>query len=262
MVGRGRLPASPVTLRRRRFFLIAAAISIGVHVLAALVLLFLPRLLPQEAKPQAQGTVELLMVEQKGDQPTQAGKPDDPKPAPPRPAAQQQTEPQKEEKPALAPPAPPAQAVAKGDEPAPPEQAPPQPSEAEVKPAPQPVQVPPAPPQPKQAPVFNLAGTESESNATALGPNIIPAMRDDRYRNRPPAYPVEAQMNHQHGAVVVLIHVAPNGSAASVEVLESSGYRLLDEAAVEAVRKWRFRPAIEHGQPVAFDMPFQFMFEP
>lgn len=36
----------------------------------------------------------------------------------------------------------------------------------------------------------------------------------------------------------------------SVAVLESSGYKLLDNAAVDAIRKWHFEPAQLLGAPI------------
>jgi protein TonB len=95
-----------------------------------------------------------------------------------------------------------------------------------------------------------------------MGPNILPATPDDRFHNRPPVYPIEAQLHNEHGLVVVVIHVAANGVASGVDVQQSSGVDILDQAAVAAVRKWRFRPAIKDGQAVPFDFPFEFIFEP
>ena len=110
--------------------------------------------------------------------------------------------------------------------------------------------------------MFDLAGTDSDSNAIALGNQIVPAMKDDRFRNRPPIYPTDAQTLGQNGTVVVLIHVSENGVATGADVVESSGFEVLDRAAVTAVLKWHFRPAMRDGRTVAFDMPFRFVFEP
>jgi protein TonB len=110
--------------------------------------------------------------------------------------------------------------------------------------------------------VFNLSGTESDSNAIAMGQGILPAMPDDRFRNRPPIYPIEAQLHDQYGAVLLLIHVSESGVATGVDVEQSSGVDVLDEAAITAVRKWRFRPALQDGHTVPFDYPFKFIFEP
>jgi protein TonB len=49
------------------------------------------------------------------------------------------------------------------------------------------------------------------------------------------------------GVVIVEILVDPNGDVADVRVLRS--IPLLDEAAVEAVRQWRFMPTLMNGEP-------------
>jgi protein TonB len=45
--------------------------------------------------------------------------------------------------------------------------------------------------------------------------------------------------------------VAADGTIASVEVAESSGRSVLDDAAVAAARTWRLRPALRDGVPAA-----------
>jgi protein TonB len=269
----GRLRTAPTASRRRRFLLIAVLLSVGIHLIAALLIVFLPRVLPREEGPKEQGTVELLMVEQKGAQPSQAGQPNDSKPVQVPPAKTETpksdaptTEGQKDETPALESkvvPAPPV--TAHGDEPAlsPNEQVLPKPAkEEDLRPAPKQAEAQPMLPRTQEAPVFDLEGTDSESNAIVMGGHVLPAMPDDRFRNRPPIYPIEAQIHNEHGSVVVLIHVSENGLATGADVLESSGVEILDQAALIAVRKWHFRPAMKGGQAVPFDYPFRFVFEP
>ncbi len=89
----------------------------------------------------------------------------------------------------------------------------------------------------------------------------MPASPDDRFRNRPPIYPYQAAARGEHGSVLLLIHVSDAGFATGVDVVESSGVALLDRAASDAVRKWRFRPALQEGRAVPFNMPFRFVFE-
>jgi len=107
----------------------------------------------------------------------------------------------------------------------------------------------------------NVGGTDSPSNAVARGDNVIPAQADARYRNRPPVYPAEAQAKGQQGAVTLLIHVSPAGLPLGTEVIESSGFVVLDQAAREAVETWHFLPALRDGAPVAADMPLRVRFE-
>jgi protein TonB len=267
----------PLVSPRRRFLLIALGLSVAVHLMAALLIILLPRALPRHAPPPEQGTVELLMVEQKGAKPSASSPPvaDQPTkspPTPPRPKTPAQPpEPQKppeppkppiqtSEPPATAPPAPAIPQNPNVPAPKPAEQ-PPKAASNQAKPAPQPAPAQPPPAKPQQAPVFDLAGTESESNAVALGGHILPASPDNRFRNRPPIYPPEAEMRGEHGTVVVMIHVSEDGVASGVDVAQSSGVAVLDRAAVDAVRKWRFRPALKQGRTVPFDMPFRFIFE-
>jgi protein TonB len=265
---------------RRRFLLIAAAVSIAVHLAAALFVVYLPRLLPHEARPQEQGTVELLMVEKQGAEPSQAAPRQDtpPQQSPPTQPQPEKTPPRKTTEapqpnrqpaassraPARPSPAdeaslPPAQTMpptdGKADE-AKPQEAKTDPSRDAQPPAP-----PPPPPKAQQAPVFDLAGTESESNAEVLGGRIVPASPDNRFRNRPPAYPYDAAIHGEHGSVLLMIHVSDAGLAIGVDVVESSGVASLDQAASAAVRKWRFRPALREGRAVPFNMPFRFIFE-
>jgi protein TonB len=47
------------------------------------------------------------------------------------------------------------------------------------------------------------------------------------------------------------VDVGPDGVPSDVRVESSSQSRDLDKAAVEAVRRWRFKPAMRNGQAVA-----------
>lgn len=62
------------------------------------------------------------------------------------------------------------------------------------------------------------------------------------FQNRPPKYPQLARQMHQEGLVMLMVEVDRKGMAVKVEVKQSSGYQLLDQAALEAVRHWRFQP--------------------
>lgn len=67
----------------------------------------------------------------------------------------------------------------------------------------------------------------------------------------PPAYPVQAVRSRWQGVVLLEIDVAVDGSVRSVRVSRSSGYTVLDEAAITAVGQWRFIPATRGGSAVA-----------
>ncbi len=76
----------------------------------------------------------------------------------------------------------------------------------------------------------------------------------DYSQHAPPRYPKEAANNGISGRVVMLVDVAADGSVQDVQVEESRPAGVFDAVSVEAVRKWKFKPVLEHGRPVAHRM--------
>jgi protein TonB len=76
----------------------------------------------------------------------------------------------------------------------------------------------------------------------------------------PPTYPPAALRRGDTGTVIVRIQVDAEGLPGGVTVVQRSGSRELDRAAMDAVRSWRFQPAIEGGEPIAgsVDIPVEF----
>ncbi len=70
----------------------------------------------------------------------------------------------------------------------------------------------------------------------------------------PPSYPRLARRRGWQGVVRLRVRVSPDGRVLDASVEQSSGYRVLDRAALEAVRGWRFRPAVRGGEPVASEV--------
>lgn len=65
----------------------------------------------------------------------------------------------------------------------------------------------------------------------------------DYLKNPEPVYPLAARRRHQEGLVVVNVRVSTAGRAMNVSLKQSSGYPLLDDAALTQVREWEFAPA-------------------
>jgi protein TonB len=65
----------------------------------------------------------------------------------------------------------------------------------------------------------------------------------------PPRYPSQALRRNESGTVMVRAQIGTDGVPDSVEVANGSGSRHLDRAAIDAVKRWRFRPAMQGGQP-------------
>ena len=62
-----------------------------------------------------------------------------------------------------------------------------------------------------------------------------------------PAYPEEARQQQIQGAVVLEVHIGPDGGVQ--EVTRLSGPELLAQAATGAVKQWRFKPRLVSGRP-------------
>ena len=80
-----------------------------------------------------------------------------------------------------------------------------------------------------------------------------------------PVYPIEAKRFGLQGRTVVRAMVGPDGTAAFAQLAESSGYRLLDDAAVKAVLNSKFISARNASdQPVGGEllMPINFVLTP
>ncbi len=69
--------------------------------------------------------------------------------------------------------------------------------------------------------------------------------------NPRPRYPAAALARGIEGRVLLSVEVRADGGVGIVNVVQSSGHRLLDAAAVRAVSRWRFRPATRLGIAIA-----------
>jgi TonB family protein len=65
-----------------------------------------------------------------------------------------------------------------------------------------------------------------------------------------PQYTKEAQKAKYQGIVVLALIVTPQGDTRDIRVVRKLGMGL-DEKAIEAVKKWKFEPAMKDGKPVA-----------
>ncbi len=75
-----------------------------------------------------------------------------------------------------------------------------------------------------------------------------------------PLYPRSARRLGLEGTVRILVSLDQNGKVISARVVSSSGYGMLDESALKAIRAAFFEPAKEAGRPVAYNgiIPIRF----
>lgn len=86
--------------------------------------------------------------------------------------------------------------------------------------------------------------------AAPAAPAIADRSAPRPVRSPAPRYPREAQRSGESGTVLLRVHVGSDGEPDAVDLVQGSGSRSLDRAAADAVRRWRFEPAIRNGQPV------------
>jgi protein TonB len=71
------------------------------------------------------------------------------------------------------------------------------------------------------------------------------------YRNnQPPDYPAQAVRQGWQGTVLLRVRVLQTGAVESVEVVRSSGRKLLDDAAIQTVERWVFAPSTRGNAPI------------
>ena len=156
--------------------------------------------------------------------------------------------------PPAVPLAPAPDALPRLDPPPPVAKAPPKPKP--VKKAPAPVVAPASPVADISTSILNtLTSTPPVNPAPATptppAPEIaaVPLITEPRFREQPvkPAYPPRAAALDQQGEALVRVRVGPEGDQEEVLLWRSSGFELLDRAALATVRRWQFEPYRRDG---------------
>jgi protein TonB len=93
-------------------------------------------------------------------------------------------------------------------------------------------EAPPPPPPPPQAPVRVGGNIKAPTNIKRVNP----------------VYPPIAQSARVQGVVIIEATIGPDGSVKDAKILRS--IPLLDQAALDAVKQWRFTPTLLNGVPV------------
>ena len=112
------------------------------------------------------------------------------------------------------------------------------------------------PPPPPETPVEN----EKEEIPKAQMVDTEPDYRADYLNNPRPAYPMLARRMGYHGKVILNVEVLAEGLVGDVTIYASSGHEVLDSAALQAVKNWRFVPARQAGRAITkwFLVPINF----
>jgi TonB family protein len=103
-----------------------------------------------------------------------------------------------------------------------------------------------------------LAAAQQQRTSAAL---IVQAKTLKRVREVPPVYPREAERQGLSGWVDLEFTIAPDGATQDLVVRNAQPLRVFDQAAVDAVKRWRFEPVMRDGAAVAQRAAVRIRFE-
>ena len=108
-----------------------------------------------------------------------------------------------------------------------------------------------AQPQAVTAAVAQAASPAPEAKQPATP--VSPPRADAAMLNNPaPAYPAQSRRLREEGRVLFDVYILPDGSVGQIKLKRSSGFLRLDDAALEAVRRWRYIPAKRGNEPIPY----------
>ena len=97
---------------------------------------------------------------------------------------------------------------------------------------------------PIEAPVETVAVVEPAPPAPPAPEPVKAAFGGIGYKNNPaPDYPAQAVRQGWQGTVLLRVRVLASGTVEAIEVVKSSGKKLLDDAAIATVERWVFAPS-------------------
>mgnify|MGYP006155212107 FL=1 len=114
--------------------------------------------------------------------------------------------------------------------------------------APEPVQqATPAPPAPPSPPV------QQATPAPEAPAPVTPPRTDAAHLNNPaPQYPALSRRLGEQGRVMLDVYILPDGSVGEIKLNRSSGFPRLDNAALQAVKTWKYVPAKRGDTAIPF----------
>lgn len=92
-------------------------------------------------------------------------------------------------------------------------------------------------------PSLELSGGPSMASA-ASDADVVPLVRVS------PQYPPDAMMRGIEGWVHVMFTISPSGTVKDVEVMDADPKGYFERAAMNAVKRYKYKPKIENGNPV------------
>ena len=101
----------------------------------------------------------------------------------------------------------------------------------------------------------DAGATSAATKPDIVGPQIILETQ------KPPVFPPAAEAGRFSGSVMVEATVFKDGHVGEVKVVDCTRPKVgFEQAAVDAVKKWRFEPGQQNGEPVEFSLKFRLNF--
>lgn len=104
--------------------------------------------------------------------------------------------------------------------------------------------------------------TAPDQSPQALAQNVPPDSKGlEPIKVVKASYPAAVGANELQGEVIIKVNVSETGDVERAEVV--SGNAILGHAAMDAAKKWKFKPFIRNGKPVkvSTNIPFDFAFK-
>ncbi|HEX4918249.1 MAG TPA: TonB family protein [Limnobacter sp.] len=117
-------------------------------------------------------------------------------------------------------------------------------------PKPEPV---PEPPSAQPSPPAPPAPVQQAKPAPEAPAPVTPPRTDAAHLNNPaPQYPALSRRLGEQGRVLLDVYILPDGSVGEIKLNKSSGFDRLDNAALQAVKAWKYVPAKRGEKPIPF----------
>lgn len=109
----------------------------------------------------------------------------------------------------------------------------------------------------------DMPATPSVVSDAPAQPDREPDYQAAYLHNPIPAYPMVAKKMGWQGRVVLNVEVLASGLPGQIKVQQSIGHKVLDNAALNTVRSWRFVPARHNGEATTrnFLVPIPFILQ-
>ena len=119
-------------------------------------------------------------------------------------------------------------------------------------------------PQPAPAPIAAPVAAVTVAPPTAAALVVqLPSSDADYLQNPKPGYPAISRRMNEQGKTTVRVLIGADGQPQRAEIVKSSGFSRLDDAALATVLRWRFVPGKRGGVPETmwFNVPINWVLE-